>query len=287
MCVCVYIYIYTYAYIPSSGASLPPFHPTPQRSSQSPLIIILCPVKKEKALRLSSLIWRCPTVRRIPVLERLKCASWNQWQKSYEECLLYKGIGFLNSKLLSEQIKTTANCSRRQNLWKWQLWLQRLPPLRGEHRSWGGPVKNHCSTEMTDQIGKKLARRAGPVHFLNTWGCASPIKPRHSYSNVLWMTTCQPTISAFPGGWRANHHHGMGGLPQQPVYHCRQWRRAVTPWLHPAKVHGPPRTQPALWKPHQSHLIWISDPSSLSTAVLTQHGPQALSSATHEGSWLK
>ena len=56
MCVCVYIYIYTYAYIPSSGASLPPFHPTPQRSSQSPLIIILCPVKKEKALRLSSLI---------------------------------------------------------------------------------------------------------------------------------------------------------------------------------------------------------------------------------------
>lgn len=47
------------------------------------------------------------------------------------------------------------------------------------------------------------------------------------------------------------------------------------------------KTQPALWKPHQSRLIRISNPSSLSTAVLTQHGPQAFSSATREGSWLK
>ena len=78
--------------------------------------------------------------------------------------------------------------------------LQRPPPLRREHRSWGGPIKNHCSTEMTGQVSKKLGTRAGPASFLNTWGCASPNNPRHSYINVLWMTTCQPTMGAFPGG---------------------------------------------------------------------------------------
>ena len=71
MCVCVYIYTHTSPPLePPSRPSIPPF-----QGHHSPLIIIFRPVKKEKALRLPSLILRCPTVRRIPVLERLKCAS--------------------------------------------------------------------------------------------------------------------------------------------------------------------------------------------------------------------